>query len=172
MGRYTIRAVLARSSSGHLFPPRYAPQAIFSFFTYKDQKAWAKWLVPPAFRKRACCLLWAEIAAAPWASRGKQDNHGLEVLQLLQRAGIRDAPAAPGLPSGSRVALISQLADGSRGRAPIRRVGRRRERHARRAARTDPGILPLVLALVGTAPWWAGLALARIGATIGCATGE
>ncbi len=63
------------------------------------------------------------------------DNQGLEVLQLVQRASIRDAPAASGLPPGCRIALVTQLAAGSGLRASIRCVGRRRERHARRAAR-------------------------------------
>ena len=80
------------------------------------------------------------------------DNQGLEVLQLVQRASIRDAPAASGLPPGCRIALVTQLAAGSGLRASIRCVGRRRERHARRAARANPGVLGLVLAVVGTAP--------------------
>ena len=85
-------------------------------------------------------------------------NRRLEVLQLVQRARIRGAPAASGLPPGCRVALIAQLAADSDGRDLVRCVGRRGERHAWCAARANPGVLvlvlvlALVLAVVGTAP--------------------
>eukprot|EP00964_Phaeocystis_antarctica_P145660 scaffold111772_cov54-Phaeocystis_antarctica.AAC.4 len=77
-------------------------------------------------------------------------NRRLEVLQLVQRARIRGAPAASGLPPGCRVALIAQLAADSDGRDLVRCIGRRGERHAWCAARANPGVL--VLAVIGTAP--------------------
>ena len=55
--------------------------------------------------KQARGVLYELIAAAPSA---RWDNQGLEVLQLVQRAGIHHgAPAASGLPPVCRVALIT-----------------------------------------------------------------